>query len=390
MRHITRLFGLFLLLSVAGARAHSQQIGKFVSIPAGSDVDKALAEINAATDPAQKLALLDKYSPQLGQGDFAIVFDEQYVNVYLAQKNYDKTFEYGNKLFAADPDNLANAVNLVRASADKGDVDKLIAYGERAGALLKRFKETPAPSGMPDEAWRQNRADILAANKDTITYLEQVLYTGLYQSPQLAKEAGKRAAFLVRFAQAFPESPYANAALGVAATSYQQAQSPAKMLEVANGLLAKDPSNLGMLLLVSDYYSEKGEQLDKAESYAKKAITLLGTAQKPQGVSDDQWQQQTSLQKGLALSALGQVNMEKRDNAQAVQNLRAAAPLVKADTVSYARNQYRLGFALVNLKRMPEAKDAFTQAASVNSPYKSLAEAKLKSIATVAARKGSS
>ena len=383
-----RILGLFLVLVSAKAPLQAQQIGKFVPIPAGSEVDKALAEINAATEPAQKLELLDKYASQLGQGDFVIVFSEQYVNLYLAQKNYDKTFEYGEKLFAADPDNLANAVSMIRAAAEKGDVDKLSGYGEKASGILKRFQGAPPPSGMSPEVWQQHRTQALAENKDTIAYLQQVLYNGFYQSPVLAKDPGKRAALLARFAQQFPDSPYANPALGVAATSYQQAQNPAKMLEVANGLLAKDPENLGMLLLVSDYYSEKGEQLDKAEAYAKKTIAVLAAAKKPDGVADDQWQQQTSLQKGLALSALGQVNMEKKDNAQAVQNFRAAAPLVKSDAVTYARNQYRLGFALVNLKRMPEAKEAFTQAASVNSPYRSLAQDKLKSFA--ASKKGSS
>jgi tetratricopeptide (TPR) repeat protein len=160
--------------------------------------------------------------------------------------------------------------------------------------------------------------------------------------------------------------------------AYQQSQNAPKMLEVANGLLAKDPNNVSMLLLLSDYYGEKGEQLDKAEAYAKKAVTALETAQKPEGVADEQWAQQKSLQKGLALSSLGQVNLAKKDNVQAVGNLKAAAPLVKPDDVSYAKNQYRLGFALVNLKRNAEAKDAFTQAASVNSPYKALAQDKLK------------
>jgi len=386
MRRTIQFLGPFLVLSLVSASIRAQQIGKFVAIPAGSDVDKALVEINAATDAAQKLALLDKYAPQLAQGDFSIVFNEQYVNLYLAQKNYDKVFEYGDKLFAADPDNLANAVSLIRASVEKGDVDRLSGSGEKAGSILKRFKEAPAPSGMSADAWQQNRSQTLAENKDTIAYLQQLLYTGLFQSPILVKDPGKRASLLARFAQGFPDSPYANPALGVAATSYQQAQNPAKMLEVANGLLAKDPENLGMLLLVSDYYSEKNEQLDKAESYAKKAIAVLAAAKKPDGVADEPWQQQTSLQRGLALSSLGQINMEKKDNAQAVQNFRAAAPLVKSDAITYARNQYRLGFALVNLKRMPEAKEAFTQAASVNSPYKSLAQDKLKSFNTPAKR----
>ena len=37
------------------------------------------------------------------------------------------------------------------------------------------------------------------------------------------------------------------------------------MLEVANAVLAKDPANLGMMVLLADYYSEKGEQLDQAD-----------------------------------------------------------------------------------------------------------------------------
>jgi tetratricopeptide (TPR) repeat protein len=159
------------------------------------------------------------------------------------------------------------------------------------------------------------------------------------------------------------------------------------MLEVANGLLAKDPNDVGMLLLLSDYYGEKGEQLDKAETYAKKAISGLQTAAKPEGVTEEQWTQQKGLQKGLALSSLGQINIEKKENAQAVDNLRAAAPLLKADDGSYARNQYRLGFALLNLKKNAEAKEAFTQAASVNSPYKALAQEKLKGLAPPARRK---
>ena len=90
----------------------------------------------------------------------------------------------------------------------------------------------------------------------------------------------------------------------------------------------------------------------------------------------------------FALSALGQVNIQKKDNAKAAENLKAAALLLKADNVSYGRNQYRLGFALVNLKKNAEAKEAFTQAASVNNPYKALAQAKLQELAKVGAKKG--
>ena len=376
-----------IILLGAWNNSFAQQIGKYVPIQAGSDVDHALTEINGTADPAQKLALIEKFAEGPGKdGSYPLVANGLFVDYYLGQKNYEKAFEYGDKVFTLDPDNFQNAINMVRAAAEKGDVDKLSSYGEKAGGIMQRYKAAPAPEGTSAEMWKEQQGHTIEANKDSYVYVQQLVFSGVYQ----VKEPAKRAALLVKFAQAFPDSTYANQALGVAATAYQQAQNTPKMLEVANGLLVKDPNDVGMLLLLSDYYGEKGEQLDKAETYAKKAVSTLETAAKPEGVTDEQWAKQKGLQKGLALSSLGQVNIEKKDNAQAVENLKAAAPLLKADDGSYARNQYRLGFALLNLKKNAEAKEAFTQAASVNSPYKALAQDKLKGLAGAPARRKAS
>ena len=357
------------------------QIGKYVPIPAGSEADHALTEINATTDPTQKLALIDKFAANLGKGDMAIVADDLYVNYYIAAKNYDKAFEYGDKLFALDPDSLSNGVNMVHAAQEKGDADKEFSYAEKIAGILKRFKAQPAPEGKSEASWEDQKKRTLESAHDNLTYVEQLLFNGAYRTTDVTK----RAALLVRFAQMFPESVYADQAMGVAAASYQQVQNAPKMLEAANGLLAKDPNNVGMLILLADYYGEKGEQLDKAETSAKKAVAVLDTAKKPEGLTEEQWQQQSGLQKGLALSALGQVNIQKKNNAPAVENFKTAAPLLKSDANSYARNQYRLGFALLNLKKVPEAKAAFTEAASVNSPYKAPAQEKLKALTAGAA-----
>jgi tetratricopeptide (TPR) repeat protein len=372
---------LFFWLLCPALPAHAQ-IGKYVPIQAGSDADHAMTEINAATDPAQKLAAIDKFAG-IAQGDMVIVVDDLYVNYYITAKNYDKAFEYGDKLFALDADNFQNAMNMVRAGAEKGDAEKMFAYGEKASGILQRYKASAAPEGVSEDTWKERKAQTLTDAKDSINYVEQLLFNGAYQ----VRDVHKRAALLVKFGQLFPDSQYASQALGVAAASYRQTQNTAKMLEVANGLLVKDPNNLGMLILLADYYSEKGEQLDKAEAEAKKAVSLLDSATKPEGVTDEQWQAQNSLQKGLALSALGQINIQKKDNATAVQNFKAAAPLLKSDAGSYARNQYRLGFALLNLKRMPEAKVALTEAASLNTPYKALAQDKLKALPATTAGK---
>jgi tetratricopeptide (TPR) repeat protein len=367
---------LWVWIVVGPADPAYAQIGKYVPIPAGSDADHALAEINATTDPTQKLALIDKFAANLGQGDMAIVADDLYVNYYIAAKNYDKAFEYGDKLFGLDPDSLSNGVNMVHAAQEKGDTDKEFSYAENIAGILKRFKAQPAPEGKSETSWEDQKKRTLESAHDSLTYVEQLLFNGAYRTTDVTK----RAALLVRFAQMFPDSAYADQAMGVAAASYQQVQNAPKMLEAANGLLAKDPNNVGMLILLADYYGEKGEQLDKAETSAKKAVAVLDTAKKPEGLTDEQWQQQSGLQKGLALSALGQVNIQKKNNAPAVENFKTASPLLKSDANSYARNQYRLGFALLNLKKVPEAKVAFTEAASVNSPYKGPAQDKLKAL----------
>ena len=372
-----RFFAALLLLLAMFAPASRAQLGKLVPITAGSDVDHALTAI-ANADPAQKLQLIDELSKANPEGDVQILVDEQYVNYFLNAKQYDKTFEYGDKLFALDPDNYNNAVNMVRAANESGDSDRLYKYGEKATSIIARYKDAPAPEGSDAESWPRTKASKLAALKDTIDYVQRSLESAAYN----AKDPAKKADYLQRFAKMYPDTPEGAQALITAAGAYQQAGQRGKMLELANSVIAKDPNNIGMLLLLADDYSEKGEQLDKAEAYAKKAVSLTETVKKPDAYADDQWKAQIAIQKGGALSALGQINLQKKLNAPAVDNLTKAAPLLKSNAFLYARNQYRLGFAYLNLKRNAEAKQAFTDAASVDSPYKGPAQQKLNEIAT--------
>src|SRR6266849_7211798 len=182
MRRIIWFIGVLLFYGVSPAPA--QQIGKYVPIHAGSEVDHALTEINAATDPAQKLALLEKFAAGPGsEGDSAILADGLYVDYYIAQKNYDKTFEYGDKLFAVDPDNFQNVMNMIRAASEKGDSERVVSYGEKVHAILKRYKEAPAPAGTAPQLWEDQKAKTLESNKDGVAYTQQAVYYGALQAP---------------------------------------------------------------------------------------------------------------------------------------------------------------------------------------------------------------
>jgi tetratricopeptide (TPR) repeat protein len=354
------------------------QLGKNVNVPAGSEADHQLSAILAA-DPSQKLPLIEEFAKAHPDGDYPIVADQQYVLYYLNAKQYDKAFVYGDKLFALDPDNYENAVNMVRAASEKGDGDRLFLYGEKANSIVQRYKAAPAPEGSNADGWARNKTEQLNAIKEEQDYVRQVLLSGAYN----AKDPAKRADYFVRFAKLYPDAPETEQALNMAASAYQQSQNRTKMQEVANTALAKDPNDIGMLLLLADDYSEKGDQLDKAEAYAKQAASLTESAKKPDNLTEAQWQEQISTQKGLSFSALGQVNLHRKQNAQAVVNLSKAAPLLKTNSALYARNEYRLGFAYLNLKRDADAAKAFKEAASVDSPYKAPAQQKLAELGGV-------
>src|SRR5882757_1080226 len=152
VRMLRNRIAIFLLVAGFFAAAPLRaQLGKTVIVSAGSEVDHQLNDIAAANDPAAKLKLIDAFSAAHPDGDLQILADEQYVNYYLNAKQYDKVFEYGDKLVALDPDNFSNAVSMVRAANEKGDTDRLFAAGEKASGILQRFKAQPPPAGTNHE-----------------------------------------------------------------------------------------------------------------------------------------------------------------------------------------------------------------------------------------------
>ncbi len=377
MRRAWLILAIVLILP-ATARG---QIGKSVLVEAGTPEDQALKQIDATPDGPEKVALLDKFMAEFGKGDLELLGDQLYVSTYIAQKNYPKAFESGEKVLALDPDNLATAVDLVRAAEGMGDTQMLFGVGERVGAIVARYKASPAPAGIPAEEWKRRQADTLSGVAQDFNYVQFSLFSAAYKTA----DPKVKAALMERYATAFPDSPYTVKAREEEAFAYQQAQDFPKMLDVAQKVLATDPNNVGMLILLADYWSERGQQLDKAAENAQKALELLAQAKKPEGMSDDQWQQQVSLQKGLAYSSLGQIYVNKGRNAKAVDAFKKANPLLKSNPTSYGRNLYRLGFTLAKMKLIPEARAVLTEAVSVNSPYRGLAQQTLDKIGGAAA-----
>lgn len=369
-----------LLLSIAIffclATTVAAQIGKTVSVAAGTDEDKALTEIYGAPDGPAKIALLEKFMADFGKGDLELLGDQLLVQSYLSQKNYARVYEYGDKVLKLDPDNFSTVVNMMHAADEQGDTPKMFTLGEKAAAIIARYKATPAPEGSTAGQWSAQKEQNLKDAQPDIEYVERTLFNTAYKT----KDAAARAALYERYATVFPDSPYTSMAREQIAFAYQQAQLTSKMVDAAQNALVTDPVDISMLVLLADYWSDNNQQLDKAAANAQKALALLAKAQKPDNMTEEQWQRQTVLQKGLAYSSLGQVYLNKTQNPQALDAFKQASPLLKSDTFSYARNLYRLGFTLAKMQRTAEARVVLTEAVSFNTPYKSRAQETLDKI----------
>jgi len=384
MRKVFLSLGMFFALAAVSA-AHAQLI-RTTPVHAGSPEEKALDEISNATDPTQKLALIDKFTADFGQGDMAIMANELYVSYYSDTKNYAKMAEYAQKILALDPDNFNATIHLARAESELGNTAALFDTSEKLNAIIARYKaQTPPPNSIPD-AWKARHDQALADQHDQIQYVQTLLVNGVYK----AQSPADRAAFGERFVADFPDSPYASTCESLAASAYQQMQDFPKMIAADEKALTLDPNNIDALILLADSYSSEGKELDKAEADSKKAISLLSSAKKPDNLTDDQWQKQVALQTGIAWSAEGQV-LINRDNLEgAVAAFQKANPLLKDNnTFLYARNLYRLGFTYARLKKVPEATTALKEAATFDTPFKALAQQTLQQLGAPAPRRTS-
>ncbi|MCL4523530.1 MAG: hypothetical protein M1453_01485 [Acidobacteria bacterium] len=370
------IFLIAILLLIAPVQAQQGQIGKTILLSAGTPEDKALTEVASATDPAKKLELLDKWLAEYGKGDLAILAYEIYIAHYSAEKNFDKAFEYGEKLLALDPDAVQTVVGLFRLASEKPDLPRMYSYGERVAAILARYKAQPPPEGVSAEDWERTKTEHLDELNSTVGYVQYSMFNAGYQ----VQDPAQKAALLERYVAAFPKSPYTTNAQAMAADAYQQARAPQKMVAFAKKVLAGEPDNFWMLVTLADYWATQKEQLDTAEGHAKKAIELLEKAPKAEGMTEENWEKQRALQQGLAWSALGQIDLHKNRDAQAAHELKTASPLLKPYDYYYGRNLYFLGFVLARAKRVAEARRILTEATTVNSPYKTMAQDTLAKI----------
>jgi hypothetical protein len=189
-----------------------------------------------------------------------------------------------------------------------------------------------------DAAQQQQGASQQKTIKDPAEYNAYITATGL-------TDPNQKAAALEGFAQQYPSSVVKEDALAGAMAAYQGAGNLQKSSEIAARILQSNPNNVPALAV--SVYTKRAQAvntnnvplMNEAGDLAARGVTALQTWQKPEGLSDADFQKQKAGLSAIFNGAAGASAMQKKDYANAQKYLRDAVavnPTSADDTYSLA------------------------------------------------------
>jgi tetratricopeptide (TPR) repeat protein len=124
------------------------------------------------TDPAKTIQVLDAFVKAYPEAekDEAAQLNSAYFQAYQMQGKLDKTVEYGDKVLAADPNNVVvgNTMGMINAFyLPNPSIDKATGYAQKALAAAQGLKK---PEGVDDAAFKKEQDTQLGIAHLTLGY----------------------------------------------------------------------------------------------------------------------------------------------------------------------------------------------------------------------------
>lgn len=183
------------------------------------------------------------------------------------------------------------------------------------------------PAGQQPAQPQQQRKEI----KDPAEYNA---YVGAVQQTDVAAKISGLEAFL----QQYPNSVMKEDSLEQLMGAYQQSQKADKATEAAQRLLQVNPNSVRALALLAFYHrslaqagQDPQKNLDLAKQYGEKGLRALETYQKPEGVSDADYEKNKQQMGYIFNAAVGVAALQAKDYATATKDLKAAADVIPTD-----------------------------------------------------------
>jgi tetratricopeptide (TPR) repeat protein len=197
------------------------------------------------------------------------------------------------------------------------------------------------------------------------------------------------------FLRKYPASQYRPPVYSALTATYLQTNQVEKMEEAGEKDLALNPKDVQVLAMLGQTLPrtittstlDPDKRLDKAEQYAKRAIEGTLALQKPEGLTNEEFEKAKNQTLAIAHSGLGMVNFRRGKYAEAIAELDQSVKLdPRADPVNY----YVLGVAHHNASQFREAAAAFSKCAEFQGGVQATCKDSAEKDRSRAARQASS
>jgi len=366
------------LLLAAAAAAQRHRVTINTETPEG----QLLQQIGEQEDPAQKLALMEKFAAQYPKHEAIAWVYAQMVPVCAKLNQFDKALEAGDKLLALDPGDLETAHLALKAAEAKKDPAVLIPWAGRVSAAARKAAAAPKPKEEDEvEEWKT----ALEFAKQLDVYTEYSLYALALQTTDPAQRIG----LIEALEKQNPDSQYLPQIANLRFVAYLQAGQSDKAVALAEKVLEKDQSNEDMLLAVADSYRLNKKEPEKVLAYCAKALELAASKPKPEGVTEAAWETRKRQISGRAHWLAGLTHAARGNWAETDKELRAALPGIADTPAMSAEALFYLGLANFRLgekdcepTRILDAMNFTKQSAAIKGPYQAPARQNLKAFQT--------
>jgi len=373
------MYGLFFLMTALLCAPAASAAKRKLSVDTESKEGSMLKHLVDEPDAAKKTALLEDFVKQYPAHESATWVYGELQTAYLKANQFDKALAAGEKVVAADPDDIVMAHGNLKAAEGMKDTAAMRKWALQTSEVARRVAASAKPADEDEAAAWQGNVDFA---KQVDTYCEYVLYTQALQ----ATAPAQRIAITEELAKMSPASKYNSLLRTQLFVAYQQSGNHAKALEMAEADIKAGSDNDDMLLYAASKAYEKQDK-GKTLLYGKKLLETLPAKPVPQGMAEADWTKNKNLKLGIAQWMLGVVASNEQRWPDADVHLRAALPLVaqakdiQAETLFHlGLANYRMGEAKKDTKKIMEALRFNQQCAAIASPFQAQAKKNVAAI----------
>lgn len=353
------------LLSAMALTAQRRELTINAETPEG----QVLQQIGQEADAAKKAALMEEFAQKYPKHDGTPWVLEQLLAHHLKTPDFDKALSAGERLLALDPDDTATSHSCLKAAEGKKDPDLIAKWAANTSKLARKAAAEPEPKDAEEkEDWKKG----VDYAKQVDTYTEYSLYANVLATQDPAKK--------IMLGEALekqnPQSQYISQVNDQRFLALRQSGQNDKAVELAEKVLEKEQTNEDMLLVVADKYMNAKTQPDKVIALSNKLVEVMGARQKPEGVSEDDWNKRKNLMMGLGHWMAGMTFLGQKKTKEMDTSLRAALPFIEGNAQLAAPAlfqlglaNYQMGAATKNKKLLADALAFNRKCAAIKSQY---------------------